>query len=295
MTRPPPAQPPTTVPPPAPICASSPSTAPASPEPAPSLPETEPAWSLTQADVLLQLEEEPTFAVGSAIDPAHPYGRVPSFTLYRDGTVLFQDGSRHRRGLLQYHMFERVAEDHLEHVRQLGVTRLHSHEDDCIPRGRTQLCVADASVLILRARLPDGSVRELRNYNGFEPKLPAPLHAIYDRIARLSQPRGGADHYLPHAATLFVHRARPPSELDAAVIARARPWPLGPELLARALASGVEVLAVPEIRTMFAATGTNSPQDVLFILGEDLVHATMIPWLPGQDHRAAIAQRPRDA
>ncbi|MFY0533051.1 hypothetical protein [Nannocystis pusilla] len=67
--------------------------------------------------MLLQLEHEPTFVIVSAGDPTQPFGRVPAFTLYRDGTVLFTRDSEQRRGLFIYSVFEWAAKDHIEHVR----------------------------------------------------------------------------------------------------------------------------------------------------------------------------------
>ncbi|MCY1004677.1 hypothetical protein OV079_03645 [Nannocystis pusilla] len=270
---------------------SSPAPAPTPEPPRLSLPDSEPAWALTRDDVLLQLEHEPTFVIISAGDPTRPFGRVPAFTLYRDGTVLFTRDSEQRRGLFRYSVFEWAARDHIEHVRALGVARMRSYLDECNPAPHRPVCAADASITILRTRLPDGSLHEVRNYNGFAARLAAQLHAVYDRIARLAAPRTGVDLYLPHAATLFVRRIAAPSDLDDAELARARPWPLDADWLSRTAASGAQVIEIPQIRAIIAATGTNTPHNQLFVLGEAFVRVSMVPWLPGHDHRAALDRR----
>jgi len=65
---------------------------------------------------------------------------------------------------------------------------------------------------------------------------------------------------------------------------------LGAALLDRALRSGVVVLDVAEIQAMIAVTGSNVFRDEWFVLGDRLVYATMVPWLPGVDYRAAVAE-----
>ncbi|WP_434426559.1 hypothetical protein [Nannocystis pusilla] len=241
--------------------------------------------------MLLQLEHEPTFTIVFAGDPTRPFGRVPAFTLYRDGTVLFTRASEQRRGLFIYSVSEWAARDHIEHVRALGVARMRDYLDDCNPSPQRRVCAADASVTIVRARLPAGALHEVRNYNGFAARLAAQLHAIYDRVARLAAPRTGVDLYLPQAATLFVRRVGARSDLDDAELARARPWPLDADWLTRTAASGAQVIDVPQIRAMIAATGTNTPENQLFVLGDEFVRASMVPWLPGHDHRAALERR----
>jgi len=41
---------------------------------------------------------------------------------------------------------------------------------------------------------------------------------------------------------------------------------------------------------MIAVTGSNVFRDEWFVLGDRLVYATMVPWLPGVDYRAAVAE-----
>lgn len=223
--------------------------------------------------------------------------RVPSFTLYRDGTVVFVERTDSGHALRMWRMPEHEARDHIEHVRALGVARLRSYSHHCLRTGHDSRCISDAGVRVLRARLPDGALRELRIYAGFAPRLTEQLHAIYDRITAIEAHYQGSPLYLPRGATLFVV----PLEREVAGLApesraRMRPWPLDGETLQRAPAAKKVALEVPQIRTMIAAAGSNIVRDQLFVHGGRLVYASMIPWLPDADHREAIARarRPDD-
>ena len=146
---------------------------------------------------------------------------------------------------------------------------------------------------MLRASVRDGRLREIKNYAGWEPRHSEELHAIYSFVAELRTPDPAARLYIPHAATLFVRAPRDPSRADASFRARAIPWPLSDDLLGPPGAQElqVSVLDVPQIQAMTAAAGTNHINEVWFIRGDRLVQASMIPWLPGEDHRPAIASR----
>jgi hypothetical protein len=246
----------------------------------------DPRWALTPDDVLLQLELVPTYGFTLVGNPLRPHGRVAEFTLYRDGTVIFVERGTDRIALVVGHVGEDGAADDIAHVRALGVDTLRDHHEHCLSMGRGRTCVSDSVFKILRARLADGTLRELQNYNGFAPEHMEMLHAIYDRITAIAASRSPAPLYLPHASTLFVIDA----DLSPLGKARAIPWPLDDELLAAGVASGVLALETEDTRAMIAATGTNLVRNVIFRLGDRYVYASVIPWLPHDDHRDAIAR-----
>lgn len=273
------------------------SPSPAMPKPelrAPRMPEVDTAWMLTMADVLLQLEHIPTSGLnGTSCIPERAFGRVPAFTLYRDGTILFADDSPDGDAFLFYRLSQSDTAETLRHVEKLGMGRLSSHLEHCVTVGRRRSCVSHATIRALRARFPDGTRREIWNYNGYVVKGSVELRAIYDRIAVLSAPRWRQQIWLyrPHAATLsVVPHWRDPKKMTTEERADARPWPLAAEILAPALAARVIVLDGPQIEAMIAATGTNLIDDQLFALDDRFVRVSMIPWLPAVDHRAAIAR-----
>lgn len=262
------------------------------PEPtAPATPPSEPAWALTSSAILLQYESQPTLAVGAATDPFSPYGRVAYFTMFRDGTILAS--KEDARGLFVWQIAPERAAAHLARVIELGFPKLRSHTSDCIGPPARRACVADASFQVLRASVSGGRLREIKNYAGWEPRHGKELEAIYKFVADLRAPDPAARLYIPHAATLFVRAPRDPSRADASFRARAIPWPLSDDLLGPPGAQElqVSVLDVPQIQAMTAAAGTNHIDEVWFIRGDRLVQASMIPWLPGEDHRPAIASR----
>lgn len=253
-------------------------------------PVSEPAWALTSSAILLQYETQPTFAVGAATDPFSPYGRVARFTMFRDGTILAS--KEDARGLFVWQIAPERAAAHLARVHELGFPKLRSHTSDCIGPPARRRCVADASFQVLRAHVREG-LREIKNYAGWEPRHPKELQAIYELVTELRAFDPAARLYVPHAATLFVRAPRGPSRADDAARARALPWPLPGDLLGPPGAQElqVSVLDVPQIQAMTAAAGTNHVDGLWFTHGDRLVQASMIPWLPGEDHRPAIASR----
>lgn len=275
-----------------------PASEPAAPEPvtpvapaSPKLYELEPTRTLTTDDILLQHAYENGMIAPNAGDTAQPFGRLPSFTLYRDGTVVFVEWTDGVHTLRTWRMPASDATEHIEHVWALGVAQLRDHSHHCLDRGRYRRCISDANVRVLRVRLRDGTLRELRNYAGFAPRLVERLQAIYDRITAIEARYRGSPLYLPRGATLFVSLLeREIADLHPESRARLRAWPLGSETFERALVARKVALEVPQIRAMIAATGTNIVRDQLFVHGDRLVHASMVPWLPDADHREAIAR-----
>jgi hypothetical protein len=304
----------TPAPPPAPKCPPAPTPAatsalapapePPAAEPAKAFeppPAPDPAWSLSPTDVVLQLEYEPTLAVVVASNPTKPFGRIPTFTLYRDGTIIFEEerGGGSRGTLLTHRLSENEAAYHLEHVQKLGFAQIRSHTSSCLPTPQGDMCLSDSSYLLLRAKTPGGPRREIRNYAGWEPRHQAQLHAIYDRIKVLSaEGRTARDvrPYLPPKATLFLSRPYAPDALEPRFLAAAHPWPLPAALLDQAGAEGPSFVAIDaaQVRALFAAAGENVVQNEWFRQGERLVQATVVPWLPGVDHTAAIEQAKRE-
>lgn len=279
---------------PPPVCA------PAAPEPAkpdvpaPELYALEPTQVLTIDDLLLQHAWEHGMLAPVAGDVHQPYGRLPSFTLYRDGTVLFTERNGLVHSLRMWRMPEGDARDHIEHVRALGAAQLRNHSHHCLDEGRYRRCISDAGVRVLRVRLADGTLRELRNYAGFEPRRVEQLQAIYDRITAIEAHYRNSPLYLPRGATLFVTPLeREVADLHPDSRARLRLWPLDDETLQRALADKKVALEVPQIRAMIAATGTNVVRDDLFVHEGRPFYASMIPWLPHADYREAIANNTR--
>jgi hypothetical protein len=76
-------------------------------------------WALTPADILMQLDHQPTFAAVDVRNPFEPYGRVPKITVYRDGTILYRGSFPHESGFFVTRYGSTVVQHHLDHVLEL--------------------------------------------------------------------------------------------------------------------------------------------------------------------------------
>lgn len=252
----------------------------------------DPTARLTEADIVLQLAYESTFAAVTLIHPQKPFGYVPAVTLYRDGTVIAFDQIH---GTRWWSRGEHRAASDLEHVHALGFAKLRSHMGDCRTTASGRSCVADAANVRLRVRRPDGTTRDLVNYAGNAAKHQAQLDAIYDRLEIIATPppTGGpraAQPWIPARASLFLRFAEEIEPSDREGLARALPWPLASELFERARQQSWIVVALDREQVLHVVdTLGTAGIPRTFRVGDEVVHAALVPWLPGVDHRPAIA------
>lgn len=250
----------------------------------------DPTDRLGPDDIVLQLEYDPTFSMVHVIHPGLVFGRVPAVTAYRDGTVVVND----RDGVRWWTRSERWADDDLDHVHAIGVAKLRSSADACRRTRTGKVCSADDADVILRVRMRDASMKVLRNYGGNAAKYQAVLDAIYDRMHVIATPPPPnspwpARPMLPRRASLFVRIADDIEPSDREGLAKAHPWPLANDLVDRAEREQWFVVAIDreQILRLLEPLGT-AGQTATFRLGDRVVRAGMVPWLPGEDHSAAI-------
>ncbi len=253
----------------------------------PPIPTAPPGRTLAQAlealdpkQVVLQLDFEPTFFRPEAF---HLFGRVPAFTLFADGTVIYIDeGQRYdEQRVLQARLTPEETAGFLQSIIDLGFERLESHTDICHDvGGGMQECVADDSFTILRALTAEGALREVKIYSDFSDE-PQVLEAVRSRLTGYSHPEAQA--YSPMQATLFIS---PGARVEDAQI---HPWTLEGRYLNRAAGGSLQawVLEGSDLETFMAASPRNIG-DFWFEQDGRLYNAYLIPWLPGADHRAAI-------
>lgn len=241
-------------------------------------------------DILLQLDYETTFGLVDIVDPFRPFGSFPAVTLYRDGTVITSDhhGTRFwRRG-------EQVAARDLEHVRALGAAKIRNHTSGCKKTLRGKSCVSDSARVHLRFRQRDGKLRDVVNYAGFSDTHQAQLDAIYDRLEIIgTAPWSGARPvmpWIPADASLFLRFAEDIEPVDREGLAKAAPWPLAADIFERAVREQWIVVAIdrPQILALTDRLGAHGGP-ASFRLDDRVVRVKLVPWLPGVDHRAAIA------
>lgn len=262
--------------------------APAAPLPQTGMEPTKPAATQAPAavvpdlaadDILLQLDYEPGFSLP---EYRYPFGRTPPFTLLADGRVIYIDEIQDFK-VMQVQLSQEEAAALLQQVREMGFAQLESHTDMCgkLADG-SEPCIADASTSIMRVRMEDGSLREIRNYANFS-NGPVTYDAIYSLMNDYTQP--GAAVYTPHAATLFVRMAPPPG------VGSPADWPLDPAYVKRAQAAPDQftavVLSAAEIAKWQEDVGIHGP--ITFQLNGQPVSGFFVPWLPGADFSAVIA------
>ncbi|HEX9618457.1 MAG TPA: hypothetical protein VGA03_13675 [Anaerolineales bacterium] len=234
--------------------------------------------ALQPGDVLLQKDYEPTFF---RIETMVPYGRVPSFTLYADGTLIYrlEGQSFEDEVMVAVQLTQEESVDLLNQALDLGLPRLESHTDFCENPGGQGMCVMDASYTILRGRLPSGQLHEVKIYADFA-NDPAAYEGIGDLLEGYQHPEAGP--YQPQAATLFIS---PRTGAEGVVYE----WPFGPELLQNASqerpwATYLEGAELAE----FMEPLPRNVGDFLFESNGRPFNVYLVPWLPYADFRAAI-------
>ena len=237
---------------------------------------------LDAEDILLQLTYEPGFVLP---EYRFAFGRTPHFTLLADGRAIYVDENQDYKVLLaQLTQAETAAL--LQQVRDMGFAQLESHTDMCgkLVDG-SEPCIADASTSIMRVRMEDGSLREIRNYANFS-NGPVTYEAIYNLLNEYTHPQAAI--YLPQAATLFV-RIVPQPEMSSPAS-----WPLNAAYVKLAQAAPEQFTAVAlnaeEAAMWQKEVGINN-SSIVFQLDGQPVSAFFVPWLPGEDYAQAIAEQ----
>ncbi|MDX1437820.1 MAG: hypothetical protein R3335_13485, partial [Anaerolineales bacterium] len=249
----------------------------------PDFPLEEWAARLSPHDILVQRD----FLPGLLRPEMHyPFGRAAPFTLFSDGTLIYLDegaGFDDQR-LMWVQLPVEEARAILEEVWDAGFDRLESHPDECQsqPDG-SSVCVMDAGTAILRARTPEGDLREVQIYHEYA-NDPDAFSSILDFLDRYQHP--GSSLYQPDQATLFLSLAGPTAGPSMGE------WPLRPELLRLPIGElgyRAGVLEGPELREFLSHIPRNMGEQRFEYDGR-LYSAFLVPWLPGADHRQAIAE-----
>lgn len=235
---------------------------------------------LDAEDILIQLTYEPGFVMP---EYRYSFGRTPYFTLLADGRVIYVDEAQDGK-VMQAQLTQEEAAALLQKVRDLGFERLESHTDMCgkLADG-TESCVADVSTSVLRVRLENGSLREIRNYANFS-NDPAAYEAVYNLLNDYTNPTAAV--YNPRAATLFVRIVPQPDTASPA------DWPLDPAYVKRAQLAPDQftavVLSAEEAALWQKNVGIDS-SSITFQLNGQPVSGRFVPWLPGQDFSKEVA------
>lgn len=234
-------------------------------------------------EVLVQLDWEGGF---TPPEVAVPFGRVPAFTLLGDGRVLYLDWDDTAEILQEKLLIAQLSRDEtgalLQQVLDMGFARLESHLDFCMALDDgTSQCVADAGYSILRVRLPEGNLREIRNWAGFA-NDPEALAAILDLLSDYRHPE--AVPYIPDKASLFI---RPIPSVEGVKV---DDWPLNPGWLtppAQAVEQWAGVLASQEWDALLQGSSWNVGTRY-YRHADQYYQVVLVPWLPGTDYTGEV-------
>ena len=240
--------------------------------------------SLAPETILFQTDYEPTFFRPETF---YAFGRVPGFTLYAGGLVVYLDEGLtfEDQQVFQVTLTPEETEDLYNQIYHLDFAGLESYTDYCQDQADgTQLCIADAAVTILRGLLPGGRFREVAIYANFANDQAA-FSGILDLTNTYTHPQ--AQLYTPDRASLFIQ------PIDKAVGVPVLDWPLAPAIIKIAevgdLGLWAFVLEGEALEQFLAAVPRNTGDFFFNLSGQD--YATfLVPWLPGADYRAAISQ-----
>ena len=232
--------------------------------------------SLSPLDILVQQDYEPTFFRPEAF---FEFGRVPPFTLLADGTVIYVDESRgyDQERLMKAQLSPEETVALVQQVLDLGIERLESYTEDCWDQADgTRRCVADAAFTILRVRLPEGELREVKIFAEFTP-IPEVLENIRSFLTDYEHP--DAEPYVPERAALFI---RPLTEVTGVTV---QDWPLEAGRLTDVRpAFGAAFVLEGEELTRFLAAVPRNTGDFWFEHNGQFYNAFLVPWLPGVDY-----------
>ena len=234
---------------------------------------------LSPDTILIRESYEPTF---SRREMMYPFGRVVPFTLYADGHVFYIASGEDTRP--QVYTAQLTAEETLEFVREfmgLGFSDLEDYLDMCMSMdGGEPVCIADDSYVILEATMASGVLRSVKSYGAFS-NLPDVMADIRLMLDTFSAP--DAQPFTPETATLFVSNFPEDGRENIE-------WPLDPALL-KLYGNDVmaSVLENPALSELIAAAGRNMGDIFVEYEGKNYI-VLLVPWLPGEDFRAEIAE-----
>lgn len=244
-----------------------------------------------QGSLLLQMDWEPTYSEPFRFQAA---ARMPVFTLYSDGLVVYVHGEEAEVLCTKLSMAR--ADSVWRHVLDLGIERLESYESQSkAVSDSISMMVFDASSSVIRHQQPSGEIRTIKNYADFasEPEI---LSRIREYLQNWHDP--SATTYVPQQATLVIVGTWIDDKNWPA-------WPLEPSILTTALwQPASEGSTYQWCEKAYVVDGARyevlarSPREAMgmqcFKYEGSSYSVIARPWLPGEDFSKVIVdQAPR--
>lgn len=223
----------------------------------------------------LQWEYEPTFA------PRRwtvEFGRVPPFSLYKDGTVIYlktvSDSSEQLVRTVKLSEAERQAL--VKRVEELGFDRLASRG----PRPGEPI-IADAPFTVLRMQR-GAALKEVRVYADYVSDAQA-WQAILALLQSYDHPR--ATEYRAQQATLFVRKLSDEEETQYDNV-QVKSWPYNPRYLKKHVPDQYDewawIFSGDELERFWQDNGASYPQFLVYGGPGGLFEIEVVPWLPDE-------------
>lgn len=273
--------------------AAAPSSAPAPPPRDPTSPFPE-RWARDtgkEGAVLVRMDLEQTLGVvltcaagGAPRNYASLFAglKLPLFTLYEDGSVIFVRTSGERR-VMRVQLDPASVQALLDELQTLGIDRIDSRPRRCDLQQNPRSCMTDAAVSVIELKLPGKKPKTLRNY-ALVAQHQTELDAVLARLRSFDSKE--ALDYLPSQAALVMEKCPADVALDSALLARFKPWPFEVQVLwppqSNAEVWARVVPAEPFYRGLYeegAPLGTSRG----FTHKDRLYTAYVTPLLPGAD------------
>lgn len=242
--------------------------------------------------VVLRLDFEATFGVVlTCAVGGYPRNRaaaaslmkIPVFTMYEDGSVIFLRTNGERR-VMRIQLDAATAKELVDELVTAGLDKIDSRPRRCDLRQNPASCMSDAAVSVIDVKLPGKKPKTIRNYAAVA-QHQTELDAVLKRLGSFDSKQ--ALDYMPTNAALVIEKC--PAEdmgMDDTTLKRFKPWPFDAEILwppqSNSEVWARAVPAEPFYRGMYgegAKVGTTRG----FVHKDRLYTAYVTPLLPGSD------------
>lgn len=215
--------------------------------------------------VLVKLDYEPTF---EGYEAFYEEGRLPAFTLYSDGLVIYANEKVDPPIAMVAHLSRAEVEQIMKTLLEIGITDLVSHTNRC--RSDND-CLWDASYTLIYFWRPELKFHNIKIYADYANDVDV-FHQVTATLRNYMHP--DAEPYIPESATLFITPSEFYKDWEAIT------WPISDSWLQVAPTSDAlpQQISGDELTTLLAAV----PQmDYFYFVHEESYYqGYLVPRLP---------------